>query len=572
MATELELTTKINTANSAQSLGELRKSLKDLIGLQAQVGAGSAEFGKLADAINKTEGKLGDLQDSFSTLKGSGVERLNASLGLLKEGLLSGDVDKASTAFKGLGAAMSAVPIFLLIEGVKALIDNWDKISSAFKNFAGIASAAEKEISGLTAELEKQKKVNETLFAGLENQIKILEAQGASEEKILGVKKQLTAAKIKEAEIDVQLQKAKIKDIILNDDLSESLYRATAATLRKMGKDLEADAIEKKLQADKSERLKEATDALRTDLINIENLKTSLQVEEIKNEKKVTDEKKKIRDDEKKEKEKQMQEDFDAALREQEKLEEFRTKDLEKQDKKKADEEKAKAEQDAKNEAEYQAYLQREDKRLEDEIAREKLAAQQIEAAKFQIAASGIQSIQGLSDLAFSIRQANTKKGSAEEEKSARKQFQINKALQIASATINGAQGILNAATQPSGVPIPYDIPIRVAKAVAIGATTAATIAKISATQFQSTGGGGGGTASNIGGGGSASTPGGGATIPNQTRQSTAFRPETIGQIGSPGGSNTPGNQTNVQPQVAVTEIARVSKKVRAVESMAKFG
>src|SRR6187549_2341985 len=98
--TTIELQTKIDTANSAQSLGGITKSLKELISLQSQVGANSAEFKKLSKAINDTEGKLGDLKDSFNTLRGSGVERLNASFGLLREGVSNLDTEKVGIAFK----------------------------------------------------------------------------------------------------------------------------------------------------------------------------------------------------------------------------------------------------------------------------------------------------------------------------------------------------------------------------------------------------------------------------------------------------------------------------------------
>jgi hypothetical protein len=578
MATEIELNTKINTANSAQSIGELRKALKDLVSAQADVGAGSANFNKLADAINKTEGRIGDLQDSFTTLRGSGVERLNSSIGLLREGLVSGDIDKAKIAFKGLGTAMSAVPIFLLIEGVKALYDNFDKILPAFKEFFNLQSATEKEIANLTKELEKQKKVNEAIFVGLENQIKLLEAQGASEGKILAVKKQLTEAKIKEAELDVQLQKAKIKDILLNDTLTESIEKQAAAYYRAQGNNIAADAIDKKIQQSKNERIKEASDALRTDLINIQNLKTNQQVEEIKQEKKVAEEKKKINDKYQEDLKKAKEDLFNDSLEEDNKQNEKDAENAQKQFEKTQEENTKIIEQ---RDALYQQNRDNEIKAYEQGLAEKKRIAddelkieQQKDAARFAIAQSGIQAIQGLSDLAFSIRQANTKKGTAEEEKALRKQFQVNKALQIANATVSGAQGILQAATAPSGVPIPFDIPFRVAKAVAIGATTAATIAKISATQFQGASGSAGGGAQISGGsGGGGVDVGSGASVPRQNIQGLAFNNRTVGQVGQPGGGNTPNNS---QPQVIKvvqieSEVTAVQNKVKTIQSIAKF-
>ena len=71
---------KIEAAEAAKTVGDLRKSLKGLIDQQATVAQGSDEWKKLTKAINETEGKIGDLQDSFATLKGSGIERATASL------------------------------------------------------------------------------------------------------------------------------------------------------------------------------------------------------------------------------------------------------------------------------------------------------------------------------------------------------------------------------------------------------------------------------------------------------------------------------------------------------------
>lgn len=575
MATNIELNTKINTANSAQSLGELRKSLKDLIGLQSQVGSGSAEFEKLSKSINHTESRLGDLQDSFSTLRGSGVERLNSSLGLLRDGLTGADPEKIGIAFKGLGAAMSAVPIFFLVEGFKLLIDNFDKIGPVLKNFFNLTSDSEKEVKRLTIAIEQEHKANELLFNQLENHIKILEAQGASEGKILEVKRQLTNAKIKEAELDIELQKAKIRDILLNDDISESINRNTAALLRKLGKDLEADAFEKKLQIEKNERIKEASDLIRTDLINIQNLKTNLQVEEIKAEKKQTTELKKIREDKAKEEEaerlakiKRDQEEEKQQLE----AEQFLAKKDEEDKKKKAEEADA---LDAANAEKLAISAQLAETILAKQKADRERDFQEFVAdnqARLQVSQSGIQALQGLSDLAFSIKQANTKKGSEEEEKAARKQFVINKGLQISTATITGIQGVLSALTAPSILPEPLATVQRVVQAVSIGATTAATIAKISAAQFKSSGGASSGASVSAGGGASSgSSAGQGASLPNQRIQPTNFRRETVGQIGSPGGANTPNNQQSGRSEVSVVEISRVANKVRATESMAKF-
>lgn len=578
MATNIELNTKIDTANAAASMGELRRSLRDLIALQGQVGAGSAEFARLGEAINTAEGRIGDLNDSFQTLRGSGVERLNGSLGLLRQGFANADPTQIGTAFRGLGSAMSAVPIFLIIEGFKLLIENFDKVIGFVKTLTGGFSDEERELTKLNKTIEDQKKANIVLIASLENNITLLEASGKSEREIIAAKKELTAVKIKEAENDVELQKLKIKDVLLNDSIWESTLRISQAIQRKLGNDKVADQLEVAIQQNKKERLVEFQDALRNDLITINKLKTDQLAEEIKLEVKQNTDLKKVSEDRNKDKIKAA-EDFkntfnktlDDDIAQEEKAQAERDKafkdrtDAEQKEFERV--EKFKSDALAKEIADRDALLKAQAER---ELALKKATTD----AEFQIGKSGIQSLQGLSDLAFSIKQANTKRGASEEEKAARQQFKINKALQISSATITGIQGVLQALTAKSILPEPLATGLRITNAAAVGLTTAASIAKIAATQFQSAGGGGGSiSAPSTSGGGSSSGTGEGASIPKQNITPLNFNQNTVGKIGGPGGSNTPGNQTVVQNSyVAVTEFEKVANKVKTTESQAQFG
>jgi hypothetical protein len=105
-----------------------------------------------------------------------------------------------------------------------------------------------------------------------------------------------------------------------------------------------------------------------------------------------------------------------------------------------------------------------------------------IRDAGFEIANNSLSSIQSLTDTVFSIKQSGLKKGSEEELKSAKKQFEINKQMQIAQAIINGAQSVTAILSVP-------DFTMGVASAIRIasaGLATVATIAKISSTKFES--------------------------------------------------------------------------------------
>ena len=115
----------------------------------------------------------------------------------------------------------------------------------------------------------------------------------------------------------------------------------------------------------------------------------------------------------------------------------------------------------------------------------EKIRAEQAQTAKdaLDTAEQSIQGIQALADIGFNARMSKVKKGSKEEEALAKKQFQMNKALQLSTAVINGAQSILAITSVP-------DFTFGVQSAIRIGAQialNAATIAKIASTQFSST-------------------------------------------------------------------------------------
>ena len=73
--------------------------------------------------------KIGDLKDSTKSLQGSGVEKSAQSFRLLGDGFKNLDLDKIKIGFQGLGAAMKAIPIFLIVEGITYLIRNFDELS-----------------------------------------------------------------------------------------------------------------------------------------------------------------------------------------------------------------------------------------------------------------------------------------------------------------------------------------------------------------------------------------------------------------------------------------------------------
>lgn len=168
-------------------------------------------------------------------------------------------------------------------------------------------------------------------------------------------------------------------------------------------------------------------------------------------------------------------------------------------------------------------------------------------------AQKSVDAVQSITDAAFAIKMRNVEKGSKEEEKIARNQFRINKALQLSGAIIDAGKAVTaSLAASPLtvlGIPNPGAIASLAFTAV----TSAANIAKIAATKFESTGGGGSSVAPP-----SLSASGGEPTAPT---------PSTL----------TAGLQGNNQPSatkvyVLDSDITAKQNESNKVETLATFG
>lgn len=173
---------------------------------------------------------------------------------------------------------------------------------------------------------------------------------------------------------------------------------------------------------------------------------------------------------------------------------------------------------------------------------------------------AGLNALSSLNDLVYTMKSSKLKKGSAEEEAAAKKNFETNKKLQISIATIQGIQGVIAALSATSVIPEPFGMILKAANAVAVGVATAANIAKIKATSFS--GGGGGGAASTPSSGGSSGA---------------ATAAPTYNLTGTPNqGNNTQeggavqGNQTaNITVEISESEITKTQTKVLQYENSA---
>jgi hypothetical protein len=175
---------------------------------------------------------------------------------------------------------------------------------------------------------------------------------------------------------------------------------------------------------------------------------------------------------------------------------------------------------------------------------REKDRQEDIKAvqAGLDVAKQGMNAIQGLSDAIFAHKNKNLQKGSAAELANAKKQFKINKAMQLGGAVIDGAKAVMSSlASSPVAIgPIPN--PAGIASLAFVGISAAASIAKIAAAKFE--------------GGGSAPS---GTTAPS-INSSVALTP-SVNLFGQPNqGNNATGQQSAEGGSNAITVTAVVSE------------
>ena len=182
--------------------------------------------------------------------------------------------------------------------------------------------------------------------------------------------------------------------------------------------------------------------------------------------------------------------------------------------------------------------------------------------AELKTATDLTSSLGSLEDLVFSIKSSNLKAGSKAALDAAKKDFNVKKSLSIASATISGIEGVINALSAKSTIPEPYGEVLRIANAVSVGVASAANIAKIAASQFN----GGGSVAASVPRGGAGNTPsgsGGSTLLPSQTfglgkgssTPSSSPQPQIVLPVEGPGGLN------KVQTKVATIQ-SRASNKL----------
>ncbi len=520
------------------SVTGLKKAYKDAMN---EVAAGTEGAAKRAADLKD---RLEDLKDETQSLKGTGIEKLTSSMNLLKEGFVNADPGKLGIAMKGLGAAMKAIPIFLIIEGIRYLIENFEKLTNsggllgkvfsaigevidaviqAFKDFTdwlGITNNAIEDNAEL--QIEAAKKTQEAVTTRYDAEIKLAKAAG-KETFDLEIKKQqavIDSAKVqfeaikavaaangevtKEQEENVLALGKVIQDANLEIQVRTIEHNKSISEIN--GKAYE----EKKAKADKESADNIA--ASRKELERLHEIRKGFDVlaeqerlaEIAKNDALAEQETQKIQAN--------LESRAELIKYNNEKTFEGKLENL----KLEMEAELLIAEE---NESEKllikQKYADAEIKIKEENAAKEKQINQQTVNSSLQIAKVSTDGLIALSDLYFAVKAANTSKGSAEELKAAKQQFKINKALSLTNATIMGIQSVIAAYQSGAAVPI-AGVVLGPAMAVLAGIAAAANIAKIAGTQFNPGGGSAGSVTvatpsapptPSLGGGGSSSSP-----------------------------------------------------------------
>lgn len=585
MATEIAYKVSVETGEGGKSLKSLKQDFKDaqkeLDGLEQ----GTLQYVKALEKLGAIRDNIGDLNAEINAFNPEGKVK---AFGSVISGLASGfqAAQGAAALFGGESkevekALLKVQGAMALSEGIKGIIglgDGFRNLSKIIKaSFAtnplgvillavtalGTALAAlyysldksSEATRDLNKEAEKQKEISDTLSKSTKRQVDLLTAQGASEEVIVATKKKLIQQQILEIEVGIKLHQSKLRDILDNDNVIEGIYGVQKALFEKLGMTKEAEAFDKMIQGSKAERAKEDLDAIKKEKEDLLDLKNNILVIDAE----VTVKKKEEAVKQKEITDKNLADDWAAAeaytdkySAEQAKIVEIDLKN--RLQKEQDDQDGLDAWQKLQQEiadAEYAAATQSAKDRIELE--------KQKQDAIVKIIQDGLNSAQALADIAFVFKLNSVKKGSKEEEKIAKQQFEVNKALQIANTIVNTIVGVRNALI-PKPAESPLEMGLRIANAVSIGIGGVAAIAKIAATKFGSTGGNVGGLNGGGGGGGGATAP----AIAPPSNGSTMLNPD--------GSVKAPTNQQPVIKAVVVeTDITKTQRNINSIETSARL-
>lgn len=539
MAEEQKIAFTIEVAGVPTSINSLKDLKKAISDSQNQMLLGNKEA---ANTYNTLVSKLNEVKSASQSATSSGIENLTGAFNTFKDGLANADFGKISSGLKGLGAAMKAVPILLLVEGITYLIQNFEELSKGSgllgKALRGIGAIIEgvktvfyelganiglvnKELDDLTAKIEERSKTATKFLqqqnAELDRQIKLAKAAGKDT-------------------VDLELTKQEAI-IITNKMLVEQMINQVRA-----GKALS----------------EEQQKVLETSLEAIRNARTEEVVIAATAQQKIRTENQKTYDEAKKLREKELEEfaELEKIMYETE-LQAARIKYDEEQRLRQQQEEynagldAAKQEIDLANYQKKRDLLAQEDADIMASIEARKQGYKELEAQKYELTKQGLQAAQALTDLYFNYQLKRAKGNEAEERRIKKKAFNVNKAFGIANAVIDGVGAVQKALNNP--------YPLNIVLAVLSGVLAAANVAKIASTKFDDGG-------SSAGGGGDIQAGGGalaGASAPAINQPNN-----TVTQLNEDG-VNEAKKQPTQKVVVIESDITEKQKTVAKIEETA---
>ena len=547
MAEENKIPLEIEVKGSEESIESFKdlkaaiKAAKDeQIKAASVYGESSKEFQKATEKVSKLKDKVEDLNDSTKSLKGSGVERASEGFNQLGEGLRNLDFDKVKVGLVAMKSALAAVGIGLIVQAVMYLVENFDELSKG----SGLLAKALQFVGNIITSIKDGFLELGDMIQGINPELRKMSAE------IDGLKESMNGLLSEQtSRLDrlIAVTKANGESTIGYENLKQEAIIKTNK--------LYVDSIISYVKAGgqlNDEQKKQLTASLQ----NIANAKTQQTVLEITENKKQQEENAKNLEAHKKtlaERTKAEQDAWNLTLQIRQ-----QNADAQKADDLRLANERLEAKKlaDAEWLRQTQETLEEEKAFKIDNAEFDKKLVELTEAQKLDISQKSIQSVQQLTDLFFMFKSQKAKKGSKEEEDLARKQFNLNKGLQLGLAVIDGFKSITSSLAQsPIAVGVVPN-PIGIASLAFASITAATNIAKIAAAKFQPTGGGGSGESP------STATPNIPAPPVISTQQNNLNQSTQFDSNGKRIGSDTPQEPFKVIANIGIDEVNKTQQRV----------
>lgn len=559
---ELNLDIVIENAQAAQSVGEIRKQLKELRTAMLQVGEGSAEFEKLAMAAGDLKERMNEANEAvaafnpdaleavgnFAGKAASGVSLVTGAMGLFGE--QSKETEKAllkvqsAMAFaqgiqgiKGLGRAFTNLFNIIAANPIAALVIAMTALGAALYKVYKAQKDANSELAKATREYERQKEVTAALSREYDRQVELLEAQGASTEEVIAVKRKLIEVQIAEAQASLKVNELKVKEVETNESLFESLLKVTDVIQG-------TNTSEALIAVNKQQRAEEAQQQIKEQQEALKDLQNQLKILDIE-EKKAAEESKKTNANTNADKAQKRTEDrmshAEYVRLKHEKEEEAHIAEL-KREKEAAEERERRRIEDLQN---HKAYLEAKRKKEYDEYVAKRKQAQRERQQEQEDRDWKLSMLSSVFSSLSSLMSKNVK---------------AQKAFAVAQTTIDTYAAAQKAYASQLSIPTP-DAPIRANIAAAVAVLSG--LARVRQILAVDTNGSGGGGMSASGGGI------GSLEVSTQPNINTSAQPSTL--LNEQGQIINQQNQTQPQVWVSVAEINATNTNVRTAEERARI-